>query len=80
MKNLTKIAAGASALLMMSGCAYIGADRNADGTFLPNAELPDGDNENRVDSLKPRADENAAPNYSRSEEVRSDELLGGPDG
>lgn len=84
MKNITKLTIGAGALILLSGCAYIGADRNADGTYRPNAQLPDGNSENRVDSLKPSSTENEGPSYSRSESVRperpSDELLGGPDG
>lgn len=84
MKKITKLAAGASALMFVTGCAYIGADQNADGTYKPNARLPDGNSENRVDSLKPNATENAGPSYSNTEKVRpdrrSDELLGGPDG
>ena len=84
MKKITKLIVGAGALLLMSGCAYIGSDRNPDGTFKPNAKLPDGNSENRVDSLKPSATENEGPSYSKSEEVRpergSDELLGGPEG
>jgi len=83
-KNLTKLVAGAGALIMVSGCANIGADRNADGTYRPNAQLPDGNSSNRVDSLKPREPANEGPSYTRSEKVlperRSDELLGGPDG
>lgn len=79
MKNFTKLAASFGALTMMAGCAYIGADRNADGTYRPNAELPDSGAENRVDSLKPKAPSNEGPSYSRTEDVRSDELLGGPE-
>ena len=85
MKNLMKYAACAAALVMVSGCAYfgaIGADRNADGTYRPNAELPDGDGDNSVDALKPQEPGNQGPSYSRTESVRSedsDELLGGPD-
>ena len=84
MKKITKLIAGAGALLLVSGCAYIGADQNADGTYKPNARLPGGNSENRVDALKPTAAENDGPSYSKTEEVRpergSDELLGGPEG
>ena len=83
MKNFMKLAIGASALIMISGCANIGADRNADGTYRPNAELPDGNAENRVDALKPQEPSNQGPSYSKTESVRPDksnELLGGPDG
>lgn len=84
MKKVTKLVVGAGAVLLMSACANIGADRNADGTYRPNAKLPDGNADNRVDSLKPREPSNQGPSYSRSEEVRperrSDELVGGPDG
>lgn len=78
-----KITAGVAAAITVSGCAYIGADRNADGTYRPNAELPGGNNNNSVDALKPQEPSNQGPSYSRTEPVRpdkSDELLGGPDG
>jgi len=83
MKNFMKLAIGASTFIMISGCAYIGADRNADGTYRPNAELPGANGENRVDALKPQEPANQGPSYSKTESVRpdkSDELLGGPDG
>ena len=83
MKNVMKLAASAAALAMVSGCAYIGADRNPDGTYRPNAELPDGNGDNSVDALKPQEPSNQGPSYTRTESVRpdkSDELLGGPDG
>ncbi len=83
MKSIMKYAAGAAAMLAITGCAYIGADRNADGTYRPNAELPDGNADNSVDALKPKEPSNQGPSYSRTESVRpdkSDELLGGPDG
>ena len=84
MKNITKLIAGAGAILLVAGCANIGADRNADGTYRPNAKLPDGNADNLVDELKPREPVNRGPSYSRTEDVRPerrvDELLGGPDG
>lgn len=83
MKKIMTLAAGAAALTLISGCAAIGADRNQDGTYRPNAKLPDGNSNNRVDSLKPQAPTNEGPSYTRPEAVRpedrSDELLGGPD-
>lgn len=83
MKKFMKLAISASTFIIISGCAYIGADRNADGTYRPNAELPDGNAENRVDALKPQEPSNQGPSYSKTESVRPDksnELLGGPDG
>ena len=83
MKTITKLAVSAGAALLVSGCAYIGLDRNQDGTYRPNAELPEDNIDNRVDALKPKAPTNEGPSYSRTESVRpdsrSDELLGGPD-
>lgn len=80
MKNITKLSAAIGALVLLAGCATIGADRNADGTYRPPAQLPGSNTENRVDTLKPQVPTAEGPGYTRPESVRperSDDLLGG---
>jgi len=84
MKTFLKLTAAATALGLVTACASIGADQNADGTYKPAAKLPDDNIGNRVDDLAPRVPGNQGPDYSRTEDVRSqrkndDELLGGPE-